>query len=387
MVTAEKRQEIIAYHLANPKARIKWPPAFRSYARTFEVLRVPLDDQRDEVVLYRVRPRAARADRRPRGAPAERVVRRAWLGTVRQMGARNRRSLPVPTREEVYDIIRTCHDYDVNHGGIQATYKQVHNRYAMIPRRVVAIYCNACRHCGANGSRDSDGRGATGARDVSSTPVRRPPPERDPGQGAKRACSRCDRRACRVRADRDAGGREEQRRRHAGAAGQETDGVRRQVRGRRPRGLGGVAPEPALHPRNARGVPGRCGCGSSRCDARFRTLTRSGFTGLRCGVRRAHRADALAQRDTHVAVISGGGAGHEPAHAGFIGQGMLTAAVSGNVFASPSASQVHGQPRCAEEADARSGDGSRADGARRACVHVPRCWTPSSPWAAAPASC
>ena len=45
-------------------------------------------------------------------------------------------------------------------------------------------------------------------------------------------------------------------------------------------------------------------------------------------------------RDTRVALISGGGAGHEPAHAGFVGNGMLTAAVSGNIFASPSASQV-----------------------------------------------
>ncbi|KAJ3672876.1 hypothetical protein LUZ60_006250 [Juncus effusus] len=36
-----------------------------------------------------------------------------------------------------------------------------------------------------------------------------------------------------------------------------------------------------------------------------------------------------------VAVISGGGAGHEPAHAGYVGAGMLTSAVSGDVFASP----------------------------------------------------
>ncbi|KAI5456694.1 dihydroxyacetone kinase [Mariannaea sp. PMI_226] len=42
----------------------------------------------------------------------------------------------------------------------------------------------------------------------------------------------------------------------------------------------------------------------------------------------------------HVTLISGGGAGHEPAHAGFVGQGMLSAAVSGNVFASPSVSQI-----------------------------------------------
>ncbi len=37
-----------------------------------------------------------------------------------------------------------------------------------------------------------------------------------------------------------------------------------------------------------------------------------------------------------VAIISGGGSGHEPSHAGFVGKGMLTAAVCGEVFASPS---------------------------------------------------
>jgi dihydroxyacetone kinase len=41
-----------------------------------------------------------------------------------------------------------------------------------------------------------------------------------------------------------------------------------------------------------------------------------------------------------VAVISGGGAGHEPSHAGFVGKGMLTAAVSGEIFASPSVDAV-----------------------------------------------
>ncbi len=41
-----------------------------------------------------------------------------------------------------------------------------------------------------------------------------------------------------------------------------------------------------------------------------------------------------------VALISGGGSGHEPAHAGFVGEGMLTAAVCGDVFASPSTMQV-----------------------------------------------
>lgn len=41
-----------------------------------------------------------------------------------------------------------------------------------------------------------------------------------------------------------------------------------------------------------------------------------------------------------VAIISGGGAGHEPAHAGFVGKGMLTAAVSGEIFASPTVDAV-----------------------------------------------
>lgn len=41
-----------------------------------------------------------------------------------------------------------------------------------------------------------------------------------------------------------------------------------------------------------------------------------------------------------VALISGGGSGHEPAHVGFVGKGMLTAAVCGDVFASPSVDAV-----------------------------------------------
>lgn len=43
---------------------------------------------------------------------------------------------------------------------------------------------------------------------------------------------------------------------------------------------------------------------------------------------------------SRVAVISGGGAGHEPAHVGFVGKGMLTAAVCGDLFASPSVDAV-----------------------------------------------
>jgi ATP-dependent dihydroxyacetone kinase len=43
---------------------------------------------------------------------------------------------------------------------------------------------------------------------------------------------------------------------------------------------------------------------------------------------------------SRVALVSGGGSGHEPAHAGFVGRGMLTAAVCGDVFASPSVDAV-----------------------------------------------
>jgi dihydroxyacetone kinase len=42
-----------------------------------------------------------------------------------------------------------------------------------------------------------------------------------------------------------------------------------------------------------------------------------------------------------VILISGGGSGHEPAHAGLVGEGMLDAAVCGDVFASPSQIQVY----------------------------------------------
>lgn len=42
-----------------------------------------------------------------------------------------------------------------------------------------------------------------------------------------------------------------------------------------------------------------------------------------------------------VILISGGGSGHEPAHAGYVGKGMLDAAVCGDVFASPSVMQIY----------------------------------------------
>lgn len=41
-----------------------------------------------------------------------------------------------------------------------------------------------------------------------------------------------------------------------------------------------------------------------------------------------------------VGLVSGGGSGHEPAHAGYVGRGMLDAAVAGNVFASPDPARI-----------------------------------------------
>lgn len=47
-----------------------------------------------------------------------------------------------------------------------------------------------------------------------------------------------------------------------------------------------------------------------------------------------------AKKTGKVGVISGGGSGHEPSHAGFVGDGMLSAAICGAVFTSPTPDQV-----------------------------------------------
>lgn len=68
-----------------------------------------------------------------------------------------------------------------------------------------------------------------------------------------------------------------------------------------------------------------------------------GFLASSAGIGLARLADGpgrrvvlRAERDrSKVAVVSGGGSGHEPAHAGFVGAGMLDAAVCGEIFASP----------------------------------------------------
>ncbi len=47
------------------------------------------------------------------------------------------------------------------------------------------------------------------------------------------------------------------------------------------------------------------------------------------------------RKEGKVALISGGGSGHEPAHGGYVGEGMLDAAVAGAVFTSPTPDQVY----------------------------------------------
>lgn len=58
------------------------------------------------------------------------------------------------------------------------------------------------------------------------------------------------------------------------------------------------------------------------------------------GTEVAVRADKASMKD-RVGIISGGGSGHEPTHAGFVGEGMLSAAVCGQVFTSPTPDQIY----------------------------------------------
>ena len=46
------------------------------------------------------------------------------------------------------------------------------------------------------------------------------------------------------------------------------------------------------------------------------------------------------KQEDKVALVSGGGSGHEPAHGGYVGEGMLDCAVAGTVFTSPTPDQV-----------------------------------------------
>ena len=55
------------------------------------------------------------------------------------------------------------------------------------------------------------------------------------------------------------------------------------------------------------------------------------------------------EKNGKVGLVSGGGSGHEPAHAGFVGKGMLSAAVAGQVFTSPTPDQVLEGIKASEE--------------------------------------
>ena len=60
-------------------------------------------------------------------------------------------------------------------------------------------------------------------------------------------------------------------------------------------------------------------------------------------VHRVEDFDIIARNEQvagQVGLISGGGSGHEPAHAGFVGDGMLSAAIAGAVFTSPTPDQI-----------------------------------------------
>ena len=73
--------------------------------------------------------------------------------------------------------------------------------------------------------------------------------------------------------------------------------------------------------------------GSLRAAAGWPVARLDGYPYIKVVVRTDHNP-------RKVAIVSGGGSGHEPAHAAFVGKGMLTAAVCGDVFASPSVDAV-----------------------------------------------
>ena len=74
-------------------------------------------------------------------------------------------------------------------------------------------------------------------------------------------------------------------------------------------------------------------------------------------------------RSGKVGVVVGGGSGHEPAFAGYVGRGLADAAAVGNVFASPSPEQILDAARAA---GLRSGATTRAAARRCAsCVSAP----------------
>ena len=61
------------------------------------------------------------------------------------------------------------------------------------------------------------------------------------------------------------------------------------------------------------------------------------------------RTDKEFANSAHVGIVSGGGSGHEPLHLGFIGEGMLSAAVAGQVNTSPTPDQIYEAIKAADK--------------------------------------
>ena len=74
-----------------------------------------------------------------------------------------------------------------------------------------------------------------------------------------------------------------------------------------------------------------------------------------------------------VGLVSGGGSGHEPLHAGFVGEGMLDAAVPGAVFTSPPPTRFWRPPRPPITARA-SCISSRTTRATSSILRLPPSW-------------
>ena len=70
-------------------------------------------------------------------------------------------------------------------------------------------------------------------------------------------------------------------------------------------------------------------------------------------IKRLDGTNVLVKADntSQVQLISGGGSGHEPSHAGFIGDGMLSAAVCGEVFTSPTPDQIYEAAKAVDTGD------------------------------------
>lgn len=78
----------------------------------------------------------------------------------------------------------------------------------------------------------------------------------------------------------------------------------------------------------------------------------AGFVAVNTAVRLLRGSGALVRHDYEqlaaegkVALLSGGGSGHEPGFSGFIGEGLLTAAVAGPVYTSPFSDNILGAIR------------------------------------------